>query len=56
MGYKLFGLGVWRVARWYLHRRYPKAGRKLALGAGAVVGAAAAVAAARQRASGSASA
>jgi hypothetical protein len=50
MGYKLLGVGVWRVARWYLHRRFPHAGRKAAVGAGVAVGAVAAVAAVRQRA------
>ena len=52
MGYKLLGIGVWRATRWYLHRRYPHAGRKLALGVGlaaGLAGAAAAAAAARGR-------
>lgn len=43
MGYKLLGMAVWKLARFYVHRRFPDAGRKLAIGAGAtVVGAAAA--------------
>lgn len=50
MGYKLLGVAVWRAARWYLHRRFPGAGRKALVGAGIVAGVAAAgAAAARQR-------
>ena len=46
MGYKLLGVAVWRAARWYLHRRFPAAGRKALVGAGVVAGVAAAGAAA----------
>lgn len=52
MGYKVLGFIVWRGARWYMGRRYPDAGKKLAIG-GAAVGAlavgAAVAAGARQR-------
>jgi hypothetical protein len=32
MGYKILGFAVWKGAKWYLGRRYPKA-RPVALGA-----------------------
>jgi hypothetical protein len=41
MGYKVFGLLIWRGARWYVRRRYPGAPRKLLAG-GVVLGAMAA--------------
>ena len=47
MGYKLLGLVVWKSARWYVGRKYPKA-RPLALGALVAV-AVAAVTASRSR-------
>jgi hypothetical protein len=30
-GYKLLGFVVWQAGKWYLRRRYPDAGGKLAL-------------------------
>jgi hypothetical protein len=32
MGYKLLGYVVWQGGKWYLRRRFPHAGRKLAIG------------------------
>ena len=31
MGYKLLGFVVWQGAKWYLRRKFPDAGRKLAI-------------------------
>ncbi len=31
MGYKLLGFAVWQGAKWYLRRKFPDAGRKLAI-------------------------
>jgi hypothetical protein len=52
MGYKLLGFVVWRVAGWYLRRRFRGTGRKLAIagGAGLLVAGGAAVFAAQRRA------
>jgi len=46
MGYKILGFAVWQGAKWYLHRKYPSAGRKLAIAgaAGALLAGGAAVA------------
>lgn len=33
VGYQILGFAVWRGARWYLHRRYGDAPRRIALGA-----------------------
>jgi hypothetical protein len=30
-GYKVLGFVVWQAGKWYLRRRYPDAGNKLAL-------------------------
>ena len=30
MGYKLLGYAVWQGGKWYLRRKFPGAGRKLA--------------------------
>jgi hypothetical protein len=53
MGYKLLGLVVWRGGKWYLRRKFPGLGRKLAI-AGAsgllLAGGAAAFAAQRRSA------
>jgi hypothetical protein len=35
-GYQALGFGVWQGAKWYLHRRYGDAPRKLAVGGLAV--------------------
>jgi hypothetical protein len=35
MGYKLLGFVVWQGAKFYLRRRFPGAGRKVAIGAAA---------------------
>jgi hypothetical protein len=35
MAYKLLGFAVWQGAKWYLRRRFPDAGRKLAIAGGA---------------------
>ena len=32
LGYQALGFGVWQGAKWYLHRRYGGAPRKVALG------------------------
>lgn len=48
MGYKLLGYAVWRGARWYLRRRMPDLGRKLAIGALGVAALGGAAVAARQ--------
>lgn len=51
MGYKLLGYVVWQGGRWYLQRRFPGAGRKLAIAGGTgllVIGGAAAFAAQRR--------
>jgi hypothetical protein len=37
MGYKLLGYAVWRGGKWYLRRRFPHAGRNLAIGGGAAL-------------------
>ena len=39
MGYKILGFAVWQGAKWYLRRKVPHAGRKLAVAgaAGAVL-------------------
>jgi hypothetical protein len=31
MGYKVLGFAVWQGAKWYLRRKYPGSGRKLAI-------------------------
>jgi heme A synthase len=41
MGYKLLGMAVWRLARFYVRRRYPDLPRKAAIGAAGTVVAAA---------------
>ncbi len=46
MGYKALGFVVWRGARWYLGRKFPNAGRKLAVGGAVFAGLAAGAAAA----------
>jgi hypothetical protein len=33
MGYKVLGFVVWQGAKWYVHRRFPHAGRKVAIAA-----------------------
>jgi hypothetical protein len=50
MGYKLLGFVVWQGGKWYLRRRLPGAGRKVAIAAiagGVIVGGIAVVYAAR---------
>jgi hypothetical protein len=37
MGYKVLGFAVWQGAKWYLRRKFPNSGRKLAI-AGAAGG------------------
>jgi hypothetical protein len=32
IGYQALGFGVWQGAKWYLHRRYGDAPRKVAIG------------------------
>jgi hypothetical protein len=46
MGYKVLGFAVWQGAKWYLRRKFPGAGRKLAIAgaAGAVLAGGAAIA------------
>jgi hypothetical protein len=46
MGYKLLGFAVWQGVKWYLRRKFPDAGRKLAIAgtAGALLVGGAAVA------------
>ena len=34
MGYKVLGFAVWRGGKWYLRRRFPRAGRNLAIAGG----------------------
>jgi hypothetical protein len=48
MGYKVLGFVVWRGARWYLGRKFPGLGRKLALGGAAAAVAGGAIVAGRQ--------
>jgi hypothetical protein len=50
MGYKLLGYMVWQGVKWYMRRRVPGTGRKVAIAAaagGAIVGGAALAYAAR---------
>jgi hypothetical protein len=50
MLYKVLGFVVWQGAKWYLHRRFSGAGRKVAIAAlagGVIVGGVAAARAAR---------
>jgi hypothetical protein len=50
MGYKLLGFVVWRAGRWYLHRRFAGAQRKLAVGVVTALVVGGVVAAGRSRA------
>jgi hypothetical protein len=49
MAYKILGIAVWRVARWYMRRRYSSMGRKAAMGGLGVAAMAGALAAAASR-------
>jgi hypothetical protein len=56
LGYKILGFVVWQVGKWYAHRRYPGAARKLAIAgaagaAGALIAAGGVVVASRRSAS-----
>lgn len=33
-GYKILGFAVWQSGKWYVRRKYPDAGRKLAIAGG----------------------
>ncbi len=33
MGYKVLGYVAWHAAKWYLHRRFPRGGRNVAIAA-----------------------
>jgi hypothetical protein len=47
-GYQTLGYAVWKGAKWYVHRRYGDAPRKVALGGLAVLAVAALVLAGRR--------